>query len=58
MLEPGVWLSSGNGDPPRVTKKENAKQFATSRDARAALIAARQFRPFSNAIIEPIKGDA
>ena len=49
LLEPGVWLADGEGDPARTTKEENAKEFETSIEAFAALTEARKYRPFHDA---------
>lgn len=46
QLDDGVWLASGDGDPPRTLKLENAARFATNRKAVIALCEARKFRPF------------
>jgi hypothetical protein len=50
-LEPGVWLCDGEGDPPRTTIKNNAKKFPNVKEAVSALIAARKYRPFKNALL-------
>ncbi len=46
MLEAGVYLASGDGDPPRTLKSATAQRFATFGQARTALAGARHFRPF------------
>ena len=51
-LEPGVWLSDGEGDPPRTTDKENAKEFRSMSAAHAAIKEAREYRPFKAALVE------
>lgn len=50
-LEAGVWLTEGEGDPPRTLDKRRAKDFETLTEAHAALKEARKFRPFKGAII-------
>lgn len=50
-LEPGVWLADGEGDPPRTTREENAKEFDNAAQAYNALSAAREFHPFNDAEI-------
>jgi len=51
LLEKGVWIADGEGDPPRTTVEENAKNYDNIKDALAALAEARKFRPFENAEI-------
>jgi hypothetical protein len=51
-LEPGVWLTDGDGDPPRTLQPMNAKIY-TAREARRALAAARRYRPFRLARVLP-----
>ena len=51
LLESGVWLADGEGDPSRVTREENAAEFSSMDSAVAALAAAREYRPFINAEI-------
>jgi len=46
LLEVGVWLADGDGDPARTLKARNAKEFRTMGDAQDAIFSARQFRPF------------
>ena len=41
-----VWLSDGEGDPPRTLVVDNAKRFPNRKAALKALIEARKFRPF------------
>ena len=53
-LEEGVWLASGDGDPPRTLQKENAKVFNSTANAKKALHAAREFRMFWHALFEVI----
>ncbi len=50
-LENGVWLTDGQGDPPRTLVEGSAKEFATMSEAIAALKEAREFRPFKKAQI-------
>lgn len=50
-LEEGVWLASGDGDPPRTLVEENAREFRDMAEATEALKDARQHRPFPNAEI-------
>jgi len=50
-LEDGVWLAGGDGDPCRTTKDTHAKKFEKFTQAKAALKAARVYRPFINARI-------
>ena len=50
LLEPGVWLAEGDGDPPRTLIEENAREFDTQKEALAALSDARKYRPFKNAM--------
>lgn len=51
QLENGVWLTGGQGDPPRTLVEENAKEFETMEDALDALKEARKLRSFENALI-------
>jgi len=53
-LEPGVYLSSGLGDPPRTLVLENARLFDTTDEANRSLTAARRYRPFRGAVIVPV----
>lgn len=51
-LEPGVWLTDGDGDPSRTLVEDNAKRFFSRRWAKMALTNARKFRrKFINARI-------
>ncbi len=52
LLEKGVLLTDGEGDPPRTLVEENAKEFSSTQAACKALAKARKFRPFKNAIIQ------
>jgi len=51
-LEDGVWISPWEGDPGRTLDKTSAMVFITRKEAKEALAAAREYRPFVNAIIE------
>jgi hypothetical protein len=51
MLEEGVWLTYGDGDPPRTTVNMHALVFDCISKAKCELDKARQYRPFPNAII-------
>ena len=51
LLEEGVWLAEGDGDPPRTLVEEHAQEFKTMKDAVKALTVARKFRPFKDAAI-------
>jgi len=55
-LEEGVWLAPWDGDPGRTLKKEFADLFYTKHDAEEALRAAREYRPFQNANLQPVHG--
>ena len=50
-LEPGVWLTEGDGDPPRTLRIENATRYPNMTAACKALTKARKYRPFKNATI-------
>lgn len=50
-LEGGVWLSSGNGDPPRTLIEKNALDFKFIANARIALSNARKYKRFKDAKI-------
>ena len=49
LLEKGVWLTDGVGDPPRTVVEEKAKEFKDKAAAMKALAEARKYRPFENA---------
>ena len=49
LLEEGVWLADGEGDPPRTRKEDNGKEFLLMSDALLELKKAREFRPFDQA---------
>lgn len=51
QLEDGVWLTDGEGDPPRTLVEEKAKEFKNTEEALKALTKAREFRPFETAQI-------
>lgn len=51
LLEDGLWLGDGQGDPPRTLVEKNAKEFITTTEALEALKEARKLRPFKNAQI-------
>jgi hypothetical protein len=48
-LEPGVWLTDGEGDPPRTLDAHHATQWDSLAEALKALEDARRFHPFTNA---------
>lgn len=50
-LEKGVWFTSGEGDPSRTLKIENAKKFNKKGWAKWSLKIARTYRPFLKARI-------
>ena len=49
LLEKGVWLADGHGDPPRTLVEDYAKEFESQGEALEALKDARKYRPFKNA---------
>ena len=51
LLEKNVWLTDGEGDPPRTIAEELATEFATMEEALSALEKARNYRPFDDAEI-------
>ncbi len=51
VLEPGVFLADGDGDPPRVCDLKNAKVFSSLEEAIGALEKARGNRLFQTAQI-------
>lgn len=51
QLEPGVWLTDGDGDPPRTLIEANAKEFGSEKEAVAALAEAREYMLFKHATI-------
>ena len=56
LLEEGVWLAEGEGDPPRTLLEANAREFRNITEACRALTEARKMRPFKNAqIISGVK---
>lgn len=52
-LEKGVWLAAWTGDPGRTLDIRSAKNFKTYKAAEFALMGARNYRPFANAVIRP-----
>jgi hypothetical protein len=50
-LEPGVYLASGVGDPPRTLRRNYARRYPSTFAANRALADARQFRPFADALV-------
>jgi hypothetical protein len=50
-LEKGVWFASGEGDPSRTLKIENAKHYKRRGMAKSELRFARMYRPFLKARI-------
>ena len=44
-LEKGVWVTKGQGDPPRTLVKENASRFTTDRKALIYLNRIRKVYP-------------
>lgn len=52
-LEKGVYLAPWEGDPGRTLDIRTAKKFKTRKDAEFALMGARNWRPFRNAVIRP-----
>lgn len=53
-LEPGVWLTEGEGDPPRTLDVQFAASWRSLMEAERHLVVARRFRPFLNAQIHHI----
>ena len=54
LLEEGVWLMVGWGDPPRTLIEKNGENFVTLSEALKALTRAREFCPFKGAKIQNI----
>ena len=52
-LEKDVWLAKWQGDPGRTLDIRSAKKFKTNKEAKLALLGARNYRPFVNAVIRP-----
>jgi len=50
-LEKLVWLTDGEGDPPRTIVEANATEYESMSDALTALTKARRYRPFDKAEI-------
>ena len=55
VLEPGVYLADGEGDPCRTVVRGNAKRFRSNAHARVGLLAARKYRPFAHAKVARVK---
>lgn len=55
LLEPGVWLAEGDGDPSRTTSQGWAREFKTRGRAERAIAEARQYRPFADAQVVPVE---
>lgn len=51
-LQPGCWLTDGEGDPSRTVVKANATVFKDTITAFVALSDARRYHPFKDAEIE------
>ncbi len=51
-LEDDVWVAPWGSDPGRTLVRANAKVFRSIKSAAGALVAARKFRPFAEAVIE------
>ena len=49
LLESGVYLAAGQGDPARTVHADSARQFDSHPRARNAMRAARKHRPFVDA---------
>ena len=49
LLESGVYLAAGRGDPARTVNADRARQFDSHPRARIALLAAQKYRPFVDA---------
>lgn len=54
-LEQEVWLSPEFGDPGRTLVIDKAKLFRTLGSAKVGLFKAREYRPFADAKIIPVK---
>ena len=54
-LEKGVWFASGEGDPSRTLKIENAKYYKKRGWAKWGLKTARKYRPFIHAKIKKVE---
>ena len=54
-LEPGVWLSDGDGDPPRTLARANALQLPATAAVQAA-VRARRYRRFDALKIVAVTG--
>jgi hypothetical protein len=53
-LEYKIWLTAGEGDPPRTTRIEYAQKFESLAKAERALKKARKFRTFCRAHIQKV----
>ena len=53
-LDPGCWLADWEGDPGRTVVRKSAKKFPTKIAAALALLEARHFKEFPNAVIVPV----
>lgn len=56
-LQPGVWLSRGDGDPPRTLRQSYAARFESEAEAAAALRRAKCYRPFLLARVVSVEGE-
>lgn len=50
-LQPNCWIANWLGDPGRTLRLGNARMFPTRRAAVRGLQAAREFRPFKQAVV-------
>jgi hypothetical protein len=50
-LEKKCWIAPWDGDPGRTIVKENARKFPNKIEADFALVCARTYRPFNDAVI-------
>ncbi len=51
LLQPGVWLAGGKGDPPRTRVEANAKEFRDPFEAATVLCQVRKCHRFKSAVI-------
>lgn len=49
LLEKGVWIADGEGDPPRTLVEESAREFDSIDEALIAINEARKFKLFKSA---------
>lgn len=56
-LEFGVWVADVLGDPGRTLVLADAQRFDDMRSAGKALTAAREYRPFKNALITGVSDE-